>query len=59
MNKGGDIVFENLWRIYRQDIGMGDCEYGIFHNGEYFAHTDSLTKAERIIRLVQRRGVPA
>jgi hypothetical protein len=58
MNKGGDIVFENLWRIYRQDIGMGDCEYGIFHNGEYFAHTDSLTKAERIIRLVQKAGEP-
>jgi hypothetical protein len=55
MNKGGKIVFEDLWRIYRQDIGMGDCEYGIFRNGEYFARTNSLTKAERIIKLVRQK----
>jgi hypothetical protein len=54
MNKGGEIVFEDLWRIYRQAIGRDEFEYGIFHNGEYFASTGSLVRAERILKAMQR-----
>ena len=53
MNHGGEIVFEDLWRIYRQNIGMGEFEYSIFHNGEYFASVENLTRAERILKAMQ------
>ena len=58
MKKGGEIVFEDLWRIYRQDAGMGKFEYGVFHNGEFFASAPSMVRAERIIEAIQREARP-
>ena len=56
MKKGGEIVFEDLWRIYRQDVGMGELEYVIFHNGEFYASTPNLTRATYIITSLLLRG---
>jgi len=53
MNRGGEIVFEDLWRVYRQSVGDGEFEYSIFHNGEYFASAGNLTRAERILKAMQ------
>lgn len=50
-NRGGDIVFESLWRVYR----VGE-EYRIWHDNAYFATTDSLTKANRIINAIVEQG---
>jgi hypothetical protein len=50
---GGEIVFEDLWRIYRRPVGDGEFEYSIFHNGEYFASAGNLTRAEGIIKAMR------
>ena len=53
MNSGGEIVFEDLWRIYRKNIGKGEFDYSIFHNGKYFASARSLARAEHILTVMQ------
>jgi hypothetical protein len=50
-NRGGDIVFESLWRVYR----VGE-EYRIWHDNTYFATTNSLPKANRIINAIVKLG---
>jgi hypothetical protein len=47
---GGDILFEDLWRVYRQPVEDGEFDYSIFHNGKYFASARSLTRAVEIIK---------
>ena len=50
---GGDILFEDLWRVYRQSVGDGEFDYSIFHNGKYFASARSLARAEGIIKAMR------
>jgi hypothetical protein len=50
----GEIIYKDLWEIYRQKAGMGEFEYAIFHNDEFFASTSSMARAERIIRSIKK-----
>lgn len=50
----GKQVFTDKWEIYRQDAGMGEFDYAIFHNDNYFARTDTQVRAITIIKAIQR-----
>jgi hypothetical protein len=59
MTDKGKLIYSDRWEIFRHDIGMGEFQYGIFHNDEHFADTPSMARAERIIwSMQQSRGTP-
>jgi hypothetical protein len=43
---------DSLWKVYRQDAGMGEHDYAVFHNGIFFCRTEHLITAQEIIRAV-------
>jgi hypothetical protein len=43
---------DSLWKVYRQDAGMGEKDYAVFHNGIFFCRTEHLITAQEIIRAV-------
>lgn len=55
MDNGGKLIYTDKWEIYRYSVGMGEFQYGIFHNDEHFADTENMARAERIIWAMQGR----
>jgi len=43
----------SVWKIYRQDAGMGEHDYGVFHNDIFFCRTEHLVTAREIIRAIR------
>jgi hypothetical protein len=44
---------DSLWKIYRQDAGMGEHDYAVFLNDVFFCRTEYLVTAQEIIRKVK------
>ncbi len=53
----GELVYSSLsghpWKIFRQDAGMGEFDYAIFQDDEYFCRTASSHRASEIIRAIR------
>jgi hypothetical protein len=41
------------WKIYRQDSGMGEHDYAILINDQFFARTEHRQHADEIIRAIR------
>lgn len=49
-----DLVYSSTpWTIYRQDAGMGEHDYAVFHNGVFFCRTNHSQTAREIIRAIR------
>jgi hypothetical protein len=49
----GEIVYEDkVWKVFRQDAGMGEKEYRAFRYDEFFCQTDNQEDAMEIIRCI-------
>ena len=49
-----DCVYDKgRWKIYRQDAGMGEKDYCVLRNGEFFCRTGDEETALRIVIAVE------
>jgi len=50
INPFNDCVYDNgRWKIYRQDAGMGEHDYCVLRNGEFFCRTEREDTAMLIV----------
>ena len=47
---------DEKWKIYRQDIGMGEYEYALFFNDTFLCRSDKLDTVKMIKILIDSRG---
>ena len=52
--KQGELLYHELWEIFRCDAGMDEFEYIIMENNEYFASAPTLVRAQGIIRAIRK-----
>ena len=53
-----DIVYSSgIWKIYRQDSGMGEHDYAVFKNDMFFCRTEDSQTAFFIIEKVWGRSL--
>jgi hypothetical protein len=50
------IIANSRWKVFRQDAGMGEKEYRVFRNDEFFCQTNNQKDAEEIIRCINYCG---
>ena len=49
------IVYDGtFWEIELVDAGMGEHDYNILHNGEFYAGTEHLKTAMEIVRAMKK-----
>jgi hypothetical protein len=52
--KPPDYIYDvGRWKIYRYDAGMGETDYGILRNGEFFCSTEHEDIARLIIAAME------
>jgi len=47
------VYYKGRWKICRQDAGMGEHDYCVLRNGEFFCRTEHEEIALRIINAVE------
>ena len=53
INPFNDCVYDKgRWKIYRQDAGMGEHDYCVLRNGEFFCRTEREDTAMLIVDVV-------
>ena len=51
--KSPDYIYvSGCWKIYAFDAGMGETDYGVLRNGEFFCSTEHEKTARLIIAAV-------
>jgi len=54
INPFNDCVYDKgRWKIYRQDAGMGEHDYCVLRNGEFFCRTDHEDIAHLVVDAVE------
>ena len=49
-----DCVYDKgRWKIYRQDAGMGEHDYCVLRNGEFFCRTEHEDTARLVVDAVE------
>lgn len=51
---GGLIYSGGLWKVYRQDAGMGEHDYALFLQDTFFARTETSQTAHQIINMYRK-----
>jgi hypothetical protein len=53
----GDLVYSSTpWKMYRQDVGMGEYDYAVFLNDVFFCRTERSQTAHEIIGAIRFRA---
>ena len=54
INPFNDCVYDKgRWKIYRQDAGMGEHDYCVLRNGEFFCRTEQEDTARLVVDAVE------